>query len=322
MQRKLLFFVLSIEAVACLLLVTLRVAMTGAFTTIMAFPFEQIGLTLRMLSLSGTTGNIVAIALYMLLCLVPCFILLIRKKRGLHLEDGLLGLLSASLFAALYLMINPGLIASILNSGNPGLPVMKSILGGTVYSILCAYIILRVLRLFFTNGIEKLQSYMSVLLCLLNILFVYLIFGAGVTSLLDSFTTLQSGNVGNEHLLGVSYVFLVLQFIVDSLPFALNILVVFAGLTLLHEMMTNRYSEASVIAAEKLSRFCGIVLSITVLTTVAFNILQLLFAKALLILNNSIQIPLFSIVFVLATLLLSRFVAENKALKDDNNSII
>jgi hypothetical protein len=321
MKRKFLFSLLAAEAAICLLSAVLNTSISNKFSSVMAFPFEQIGLMLRNLSLSGTAGNVAAIILYIIISLVPCAFLFVRKKHGLRLEDGLLALLSAVLFFVLYYMINPNPISSWFATAT-GISITKAILGGTAYSVICAYIILRVLRLFFSGSLEKLQKYMMVFLYLFGIAFVYLIFGTEFSKLLDYFATLQAGNTGNEHLLGTSYAFLVIQFIVDSLPYALDILVVFSGITLLHELTVDRYSTAAVEAAERLSRLCGVVLTIMVLVTAVFNILQTLFIKSLFIVDISVQIPLLSIAFVLAALLLSRFIAENKKLKDDNDSII
>jgi hypothetical protein len=39
-------------------------------------------------------------------------------------------------------------------------------------------------------------------------------------------------------------------------------------------------------------------------------------------LNSSLQIPVLSIAFVLATLLMARFIGENKQLKDDYDMFI
>jgi len=140
--------------------------------------------------------------------------------------------------------------------------------------------------------------------------------------LLGSIAELRAGNIGNEHLLGVSYVFLVLQFAVDAMPYAFNILIVFAAVRLLDEMRADRYCPQTVAAAERISRVCVAALVATVLANIGFNLLQLAFAGLLMIVNSSVQIPLFSIVFVLVTLLLTRLVTENKQLKDDNDMFI
>ena len=321
MKHKIFLGLLCAEALAFVLFYLLQTSFAGIFSAVMAFPFEQIGLGLRSLSLSGAAGNAAAIAIYFIVSLFPAAVLLVlRKKRSLCVEDGLLGLLSAVLFAVLYIMINPGVIGALINRAPQS--VGKAILGGMVYSVLFGYFILRVLRLFSNGRTDKLIRYMSVMLSLLNMLFVYLIFGACFNDLLDSIAALRAGNAGNEHLLGASYVFLVLQFIVNTLPYAFNVFIVFAALRLLHEMRVDRYSAGTVTAAGRISRLCAAALVTTVLASIGFNLLQLLFANSLVIINSAVQIPVFSITFVLATLLLTRLVTENKRLKDDNDLFV
>lgn len=333
MKHKTLWIILAAEAAVCIALQILQTSFSGVFTAAMAFPFEQVGLGLRALSLSGIMGDIAAWALYIAVSLAPAAVLLILViKRSFRPEDSLLAVLSATLFAVLYLMTNPGDIAR-LAGGAAGLPVGRAVLGVTVYSVLCGYLLLRLLRLFFAGGADKLQKYMAALLCLLNLLFVYLAFGECFGGLLDSLKALGGGNTGSEVLgapalpLGgrrpdVSSAFLVLQYAVNALPYILNVFVVFAALRLLDELRANRYSQGSVAAAERLSRLCGAALAATVLAGIAFNLLQLMFAKVLLAVNCTVQIPVLSIAFVLAVLLLARFIAENKRLKDDNDMFV
>ncbi len=322
MRHKTFYIFLGCEAVLCILLYAAREALPGVFTAAMAFPFEQLGLGLRTLSLSGNVGNILSIILYSVTCLVPVFMLLkLRRRRKLQNEDMLLAILSILLFVVIYFMVNPGLLSTCLGTV-AGQSIGKALLGGMVYSVLLGYVILRVLRLFFAADTGRLQKYISMLLFVLNILFVYLAFGAGFGSLMDSFDALRTGNTGHEQQLGMSYVFLILKYVVNVLPYLLDILVIFAVLSLLKELSNNRYSEASVIAAEKLSHLCGVALAITVISNIIFNLLQLVFIKMLLVVNGTVQIPLLSIAFVLAVLLLAQFIKENKQLKDDNNMFI
>ena len=70
MKERHLFTLLSVEAAACVLFCILQRSLSGLFSTLIAFPFEQIGAGLRVLSLSGAVGNVVAIILYMLLGLI------------------------------------------------------------------------------------------------------------------------------------------------------------------------------------------------------------------------------------------------------------
>jgi len=322
MKRSIFFGLLGVEALLCIAFHVLQASFSGVFTTVMAFPFEQIGLGLRTLSLSGGLGNMAAVVVYILISLLPAAgLLILRKKRKLHKEDGLLVLLSAALFAVLYLLINPGIIGP-LTGGVAGQPVGKAVLGAMVYSVLCGYLVLRILRLFSVGGTDQLFRYMSVMLHLLTVLFGYIIFSTCIGNLLDSMASLKAGNTGNEHLLGASYFFLVLQFIVNALPYVMDIFVISTALRLLYEIRTDRYSVGTVDAAGSVSRLCAAALTVTVYSNIGFNLLQLLFAKSLMTLNSSVQIPVFSITFVLAALLMTRLVTENKQLKDDNDMFI
>jgi len=322
MKRKVFMLILGIEAVLCIALNLMNANLSAGLAAAMAFPFEQTGLLLRMLSLSGFIGNLAAIVIYIVICLIPAAILFaIKKRRRLFIEDGILFLLSIVLLVVLYFMINPGYISTCFgNVMEPG--IGKAILGGTVYSLIFSYLILRILRLFFESGTERLQKYMSIMLCLLNVLFVYMLFGSGFGTLLSSIASLKSHNAGNEHLLGMTYVFLALQYLVDALPYVLDVIVVFAALDLLNKLSTNRYSHESVESAGRLSHLCRLALMATVFASAAFNLIQLLFARMLMVINYSVHIPLLSIIFVLAVLLLARYIEENKKLKDYNDMFI
>ncbi len=322
MKRKTFYIILVCEAALCILLYLAREALPQVFTTLIAFPFEQIGILLRILSLSGFLGNAISIVLYLAICLIPAFVLLLlRKRRTLYAEDTLLAILSAVLFVVIYLMINSGLLDTRI-AGSEALSIGKALLGGIAYSILIGYILLRILRQIYAADTYRLQKYLVVLLYIVNILLVYVAFGAQFGILLDSFDSLRAGNIGNEQNLGISYIFLVLEYLINMLPYLLVILVVFHGQELLGELSIDRYSEPSVTAAEKLSRICGLALIITVISNISFNLLQLVFFKKLLVVNGSVQIPLLSITFVLAAFLLAQYIRENKQLKDDNDMFI
>lgn len=322
MKRKTFYIFLACEAALCMLLYLARESLPQVFTTLIAFPFEQIGILLRIISLSGRMGNIISIVLYIAICIIPVFVLLfLKKKRKLYKEDALFAVLSAVLFVVIYLMINPGLLNSHLGS-LAGQSFGKTLLGGMVYSLLVGYVLLRILRQIFAADTYRLQKHLFVLLYIINALLVLVVFGGQFGIMLDSFETLRAGNIGNEHNLGMSYFFIVLEYLVTVLPYILVILIVFYGQDLLKELSADRYSEATVTAAEKLSRICGSSLIITVLSNIGFNLLQLVFIENLFVVNGSVQIPLLSITFVLAAFLLAQYIKENKQLKDDNDMFI
>ena len=258
--------------------------------------------------------------LWLVFC--PIGVLLrIRQRRALQAEDSLLVFLSAALFYVLYQMINPGKLLNMPGS-SASLAIGKAILGGLLYSLLIGYIMLRVLRLFYAGTLQKLEHYIAVMLGVISAGFTIMAFGVSLHSLVSSIASLQAGNMGNEQLLGLSYVFLGLQYLVSALPYILSTAIVFAALRLLAALQTQRYSTESVQAAQRLSRLCAIALAVTVLTNILFNLLQTLFSKALMVVNQTVQIPVASLLFVLVTLLLTRILMESKQLKEENEQFI
>ena len=53
-----------------------------------------------------------------------------------------------------------------------------------------------------------------------------------------------------------------------------------------------------------------------------FTLPQIVFAGSLLVIVGFLYLPLFSVAFVLAALLLARFLEENRQLKQDNDLFI
>ena len=333
MKRKSFYFILMIEAILCVAFCLVNVSISNVFTGILAFPFEQIGSMLRFLSLANPVGNGIALTLYVLICLIPAGILLfIKYKCRLYPEDWLLPILSVTLFGTLYLMINPAKIGSLFPLfQDSDLTIAKSILGGTVYSVLFGYLLLHILRLSFHGGNEKLYRYLFILLNCLTLVLIWVIFGSNFKELLASFASLRSGNnvtgdafgfFNEQPDLTVSYLFLVLKFIIVSLPYALNVGTIFLAQNLLSEMHADSYSESATKAAGKLSSWCAYTLGAVILSNMMFNILQLLFAGKIHMINSTLSIPLVSIIFSLCILLFARMISQNRQIKHDNDLFI
>ncbi len=322
MKRKIWIAALVLEALLCVTLSFVHISFPGVITSVLAFPFEQLGYLLRILSLSGEVGNGIAIACYVLLSLLPVALLLPIRLRSRFLpEDVLLPLASFLLFLTLYVMINPSLLRSYFQ--NAGLQQLgKSILGACIYAVLFGYLFLSALRHFFSANLQKLQKYLMALLVIFSVVLVYFAFGSGFSALLDRFAQLYEGNTEPSAARTFSAVFLVLGWIVDVLPYLLDLAVIYVGVLLLRALSNDRYAEVTVITASKLARLCGITLVITIVTNIVMNLLNLLFINQLLVINHTVQIPFSSILFTLAALLLAQFIRENKRLKDDNDLFI
>lgn len=336
MKRKMYFAGLTVEAILCLCLYSGVVDFAGTFPAVMAFPFQQLGAGLRMLSLSGSAENAAAIVLYLAAGMIPLAVFgwLKWTGRGCR-EDGMLVILSVLLLLTLYLMTNPGLIAvwfqnPVLSMDQAG----EALLGCTFYSVLVCYLVLRIFHDCGKASTEKLQRGLVWLLYLLAAVFVYCIFGSGFGGFVTGLRELKEGNtaVGGGFWFGygqagspglmVSAIFLLLRYLATVLPYVTDIFVAFAGIRLLREIQTDRYSEETGRASERLSRLCRISLSATVAAAAAVNLLQLAFIPMLYSIDGSVEIPLLSIIFTLAAFLLSRFIREDQRLKADHDLFI
>lgn len=319
-KRKWLTVFLSVEALLCVGMSILRNVRLEWFGTAIAFPFYPIGVGLRKLSLWNSMGNGIAWVIYLLLCLLPAGLVLLdwwRKRRAFP-EDGLLLLLTPALFYGMYQMINPGL----LFHSAVHLPTVLPMIGGILHSLWVSWLLLRLLRCIYDADSQRLYRYLAFILYALAIVFVYAASGQELGNLLTSFEALQAGNVGNEASLGLSYVILVLGWLAAVLPYLLDTAVIFSALALLDTFRSDRYSTESTEQAERLARLCGRVLSAIILTDVGFNLIQLVFLNHILVMNVTVSIPIVSIAFVLAALMLARMCADGKRLKDENDSFI
>ena len=335
MKRRALQIVLCAEGAILLLAVLLGWGAGEWPAGSLAVPFAQIGAGLRSLSLSGGAGNGIAVLLYVLLCLVPVGVLVwLSRRRPLAAEDSLLVVLSLFLFVAFYFMVNPGKIPG-LTMGDllaEEKAVRQSLFGGTVYAILLAYLVLRLLRRFQGADRQKLQDDLAVLLSGLAVCLVFVIFGVGFAGFWGECSALGAGS-GEEMVFGVVIdplamqrdgllVLAFLRWVGEMLPYFLDVAVILAVLDLLGAMKTDRYSEETLARARWVARLCTGSLAASLVTTVVLNLGQLLFLGELTRVSVQVVFPLSAAAFLLGVLLVVKFFEENRALKEDNDLFI
>lgn len=316
LRKKGFLAALVIEAAFLVAYQFLQIHFFYVFSTVMAFPLEQIAWVLRKMSLSGAVGNAVSIILYLAIGLCPCAVYMLLRKKGKSCgTDKLLFVLSALLFAVLYYLINPGLLAENVSGGK------QVFLGGTFYSVLAGYLVLRMLRSFPVADSEKLKRWLRILACAVAAVLVYMVFGACLAEMLTSVRNAEQTNtmtgVG-----GLTYLFFILRFLVTAIPYIMDILIVLAGIGVLENLMENAYSEEAVAAVEELGNMCVKALEAAAALSVLFHILQFLFHRSLVQIEVTVTIPVFSIAFILAVLLMARYVRENQRLKCENEMFI
>lgn len=282
------------------------------------FPFAQIGALLRRLSLSGFVGNIAAWMIYILLCAAPTigYILSFRGKQAAK-ADSLLLLLTAILFLVLYKAVNP--YGSFLYASETGMQMVLAQYGAGVYVTLIGWLILRTVGSFAAADETTLYKALGIFLRLLGILFVISAFGGCFGDLLQDIESVRAGNQ-NSGSLYLTNVFLIFRCIADALPHLLNTVTVMIALELLSAFTKNR--DNTPMYAEQLAKWCSTTLVCTVLSGIGFHTAQMLFLSDLRSLDASVRFPVSSIAFLLVCLIASRIIAENKALRDDNDLFI
>ena len=320
-QKKQLWLIpLAAEAALCVILAVFPEASHGAFRSVITFPLVQLAACLRWLSLSGTAGNTAAVALYVLLSISPLILLLYLWRRSrARGGDALLVLLSALLFAALYLLINPALLSRWLHGMTEH--AGAALLGSCFYSVLLSWLLLRVLAGIQGADLPRLTRALSRLLALLAAYFVLLAFGIELGELAAGLQDLAAGtNAASDPMMDGTA--LILRYGANAAAYLMDLYLIFLSRVLLWEIGRDQYSEAAATAAERLAKHCRTVLVIQIILSLGVNLLQLLFAGALTALNTVVYLPVPSMIFVLATLLAARFFRENKQLKDENDSFI
>ncbi len=281
----------------------------GNLFDLLALPFTALADFLGKLSLSSKTGNAVAIMIYGAFCLVPVFVLIFKTaKKTFQKADSLLILLSAVLFAVIYLMINPsemGMLGEIENEGE--------ILTGCIWSVLLGYLILQFLTFLENSKDVKIEKYLKALAMSVGAVLV-------ISVCAGSFGTLAVDLKNAEGFITKLIAFM--SFLNKAIPDVFGIAIVICSLNVLGNMSEDRYSDETVRESEKLSSLCMFALKVSVIISVIFNILQLRYIAKLQNISFNAEIPLVSLGFILAVLILSRYIKDSKALKEDNDSFI
>lgn len=312
MRRKTLITVLVCEGALLFILVLLTNRFPGIFSSVMAFPFEQIAIGIKALSQTGRVGNGLAAALWVGIASLPLIpVLRYRQNRAAVMEKVSLYSLSCFLLLVLYGMINPHVFCSFIpEAGSEYLTVVKAIIGVSAWSVIVLCVVLRIIRMFRLGDKVSLLRYLRMILHILCLVFAavaVISFGSGLTAL-DSQKALDN-------------IFNIFRAVIVSMPYVFDVAIIISALSLFDIAITEDQSGI-VSAAEKLSKICCAVLGITAALSAVFNVLQVIFMRRLTNVATTVEIPIISIMFVGVVLLLSRLLVENKQLRDDNSLFI
>ncbi|MGN0293899.1 MAG: hypothetical protein ACI4D3_07850 [Lachnospiraceae bacterium] len=331
--------VYAAEAVICLLAVVmfLRADAGGSGYTgttvntgsaadtwnLLAFPWAQIGMMLRRLSVSGAAGNVLAWILYTLISLIPAAVWMgIRRGKREKKADLFLPLFSLLLFGLLYLAVNPAFLFRL--TGASAAQTTSSVLLASCAlaadSLLILYLVVRLLHSWKNMESRKLIRNLRYFFYLFGFVMVILVFAGGPADFMSALQKVQEGNTAD---VGATTRFLLaMKTLASCLPDAAQLLLSVLAVSLLGAMEEDIYGEKTVHNAELLARVCGISLVVNLSFLVCCNVLNLMLQSGSSDSSFTAGIPLGYIGFSLILTLITRSLSSGRDLKQDYDLFI
>ena len=164
---------------------------------------------------------------------------------------------------------------------------------------------------------------MQVGLCLMDGAFIVAVFGMGVLNLRGQIAAVRQANTMLDAAsLGPTTLLLVCGWLVQSLPALLDLGIVHGLLRLTELAKTDRFAPGMAQAAARCGTLAGGAAAVDVTVQTVFLAVQLCAAGQLHQLNSGLHIALLPILFAVAALLFSRWLAEGCALREENEGFI
>lgn len=298
------------------------------------FPWEQIGIVLRKLSLAGAAGDVAAWILFAGIGSCPLIFwgLLVRQRKNSRV-DLLLPVLSLTLFFGLWFLINPSYLEAYLFPAGMG-EMGKFAFALAIDSVLLCWLLLRFLGNSGKMDKKTLLRSLEILLSLYLALDAAILLqgGAALAAGWKTVGVSVSGNMEWTPTLGIGIIewrsmrlsrcFLVFQTLCRYLPELLELGLCGVAICFLHSCEQNSFNEDSLKLVKLLKKISACSLGAVLGTNVCVNLLQLLFAGYIYSSNYTLVFPIKHVIFMLGVLMLSRFWLESKKLKDDNTLFI
>ena len=302
-------------ALGCALLgAALALAFPGELSyEAIAAPVTALGLALRGLSLSGTGGNAAAWAITLVVSLLPLipFLLLRRKRKAV--EDWVLLLLIPQLFALIYYAVNPTLIDSM---AAPFLPVGQL---GVILATAVTWLVLAFLRALAEAPGQRLSAAVGALLTGCALL---LAFGAGANQAATWRAAADSVRSGNTGDVSFTLIMLTVLGILRAAPYLLGAAALLWGGRLVEAGGREPFSQDTAQLCDRTALACRMAAEAAVILALTVNLLQLAFFSLLVKVDFRVELNLLPLALAGAMFLLSRWMRQGLALREDNDSII
>lgn len=289
---------------------------------LLSFPYEPAACALRRMSLSGAWGNAFALLLYAAGCALHVIyggIRLFRKRA--RVEELLLILLSALLYPGMYLLVNPAYIDSLM--GRAGMTdVGRMAIYSAIGAVIVCYVILRFVRFAAESTTGRLLGLFKALLGVVFAVQVLHIFGIGFAGFMEAAARTAAGNQGAGDKLAVTVLFLCLRWILKYIPAAAQMVLIVLACRLAGAMKEERYGEGTVREAGRLAKASRSAAVAVSLSFVVLNLSQLFFSQSLLDLAYEVNLPLDTLAFTLAAMIMAEYIAKTRQLKQEHDLII
>ena len=302
-------------ALGCALLgAALALAFPGELSyEAIAAPVTALGLALRGLALSGSGGNAAAWAITLAVSLLPLipFLLLRRKRKAV--EDWVLLLLIPQLFALIYYAVNPTLIDSM---AAPFLPVGQL---GVILATAVTWLVLAFLRALAEAPGQRLAAAVGALLTGCALL---LAFGAGANQAATWRAAADSVRSGNTGDVSFTLIMLAVLGILRAAPYLLGAAALLWGGRLVEAGGREPFSQDTAQLCDRTALACRMAAEAAVVLSLTVNLLQLAFFSLLVKTDFRVELSLLPLALAGAMFLLSRWMRQGLALREDNDSII
>lgn len=292
----------------------LALAFPGEMTyEAIAAPVNALGQALRGLSLSGTGGNAAAWAITLVVSLLPLipFLLLRRKRKAV--EDWVLLLLIPQIFALLYYAVNPTLIDSM---AAPFLPVGQL---GVILATAVTWLVLAFLRALAEAPGERLAAAVGVLLTGCALLLAFVAGANQAAAWRSAADSVRSGNTGD---VSFTLIMLAVLGVLRAAPYLLGAAALLWGGRLVEAVGREPFSQDAAQLCDRTALACRMAAEAAVILALTVNLLQLMAFSLLVKVDFQVELNLLPLALAGAMFLLSRWMRQGLALREDNDSII
>ena len=277
-------------------------------------PFQLIGYSIRKLSLFGGMGNIFAIFLYLIISLIPIFILIytFKKKKIVKIDYFFIPLIGLLLFWIMYYMINPNLLIEFL----PPVLALQVIEGdltalrifrvGLVFTLDIFVIIYLFIRLYVC---QKTSIYKLIYIILYALAFsiVFNTFYIQLSSLIRSFSMNPYDNFQS-----------MMNFGFQLVSTSIIIILIVHFQKLVEYLESNEINSQLIDLSTKISNFA--VVSVIVILSNLFinNLYNVVFSKQMQDVKFILSIPMLELMIVMVMLLITEYIKRTYLVHEEN----